>query len=65
LSPATVAWWIRRFRHALHAPTIGMFDLWTINTSITEFVVTTPGRWRLVRYNDHAHLAGLPEETPR
>ena len=44
-------------------------DLWTLNTSITEFAAThepgsLPARWRLVRYNDAAHLAGLPPETP-
>ncbi|MFN0092606.1 MAG: histidine phosphatase family protein [Acidimicrobiales bacterium] len=45
------------------------FDLWTLNTSITEFAATGPARshhqrMRLVRYNDAAHLAGLPAETP-
>jgi probable phosphoglycerate mutase len=50
------------------APRSGV-DLWTLNTSITEFAATheagtTPHRWRLVRYNDSAHLAGLPPETP-
>jgi probable phosphoglycerate mutase len=43
----------------------GGFDLHTLNTSITEFVRTRPDRWKLVRYNDAAHLAGLPAETPR
>ena len=33
--------------------------------SLTEFVTTRRNRWRLVRYNDAAHLAGLPAETPR
>ena len=42
----------------MHAP----FDLWTLNTSITEFV-RGPERWMLRRYNDAAHLAGLPEKT--
>jgi probable phosphoglycerate mutase len=42
----------------MHAP----FDLWTLNTSITEFV-RGPERWMLRRYNDTAHLAGLPEKT--
>lgn len=50
-------------RHALRTPPTGSFDLWTINTSITEFKVVKPGRWRLVRYNDYAHLTGLPGET--
>ncbi len=40
------------------------FVLWTLNTSITEFVTTDePGVWRLVRYNDSAHLGGLPPRT--
>ena len=40
------------------------FMLWTLNTAITEFVTTDePGVWRLVRYNDAAHLAGLPDRT--
>jgi probable phosphoglycerate mutase len=56
-------------RQLLGLPTRGAFDLWTLNTSITEFAANhdagvVPGRWRLVRYNDSAHLAGLPAETP-
>ncbi len=55
------------FRYLLNLPRRLSFDLWTLNTSITEFVVddsqTQRGRWRLVRYNDHAHLTGLPAET--
>ncbi len=40
------------------------FVLWTLNTSITEFTATDePGMWRLVRYNDAAHLNGLPART--
>lgn len=40
------------------------FMLWTLNTSITEFTSTAqPGMWRLVRYNDAAHLNGLPART--
>ena len=42
----------------MHAP----FDLWTLNTSITEFV-QGPERWMLRRYNDTAHLTGLPDKT--
>lgn len=57
------------FRDLLRLPTTGAFDLWTLNTSITELVRFVEGdgsdRWRLVRYNDTAHLAGLPKETPR
>lgn len=57
------------FRYFLDLPRHGTFDLHTLNTSITEFRVDDSGpqrgRWRLLRYNDHAHLAGLPPETPR
>lgn len=53
------------FRHLLGLPMTGGFELHTVNTSLTEFVQTRPGRWRLARYNDAAHLAGLPKETPR
>lgn len=38
------------------------FNLWTLNTSVTEFVtrdLSTPDGWQLVRYNDASHLAGL------
>ena len=49
----------------------GGFELQTVNTSITEFVTSgaasrrsaTHANWRLVRYNDAAHLAGLPGGT--
>ncbi len=40
----------------------------TINTSITEWqrkiVDGAPGRWRLRRYNDDAHLAGVDHHSP-
>lgn len=52
-------------RLALRAPSTGVFEVHTMNTSLTELVRVRPGRWRLVRYNDTAHLAGLPAETPR
>ncbi|MXW42038.1 MAG: histidine phosphatase family protein [Acidimicrobiia bacterium] len=40
------------------------FLLWTLNTSITEFLTTDKiGVWRLVRYNDSSHLSGLPTHT--
>ena len=52
-------------RVALRAPVTGAFELHTANASLTELVQTRPGRWRLVRYNDAAHLAGLPPESPR
>jgi probable phosphoglycerate mutase len=52
-------------RMALRAPSMGGFWLHTLNTSITELVHDAEQqRWRLVRYNDHAHLAGLPAATP-
>ncbi len=53
------------FRYLLRLPQTGAFELHTVNASLTEFVQTRPGRWRLARYNDAAHLAGLPKETPR
>ena len=52
-------------RQALHGPHIGAFDIWTLNTSITELQLVRPGRWKLIRYNDHAHLCGLESETAR
>ena len=56
------------FRQLLRTAPTGIFDLWTTNTSITEFVLSSDSaardqRWRLVRYNDAAHLAGLPRAT--
>lgn len=53
------------FRHLLRAPVTGAFELHTRNTSLTEFADTGTGQWRLQRYNDTAHLHGLPGETPR
>ena len=54
-------------RQLLDFPRRGQFDLWTLNTSLTEFAVDdrgdNRGRWTLIRYNDHAHLAGLPFAT--
>lgn len=52
-------------RQALKTAPTGIFEVHTLNTSLTELVHVRPGRWRLVRYNDIAHLAGLPPETPR
>lgn len=56
------------FRGMLHLPYRPRYDLWTINASITEFEAShpqgaPPRRWRLRRYNDSAHLAGLPPRT--
>lgn len=54
------------FRQLLRLPATGGFELQTSNTSITEFASTdAPGVWRLVRYNDAAHLAGLEPASPR
>ena len=53
------------FRYLLGLPMTAGFELFTLNTSLTEFVDGRPGRWRLVRYNDAAHLASLPAETTR
>ncbi len=54
------------FRHLLRTASTGGFELHTLNTSITEFrSVAASGEWRLRRYNDAAHLHGLPAETPR
>jgi broad specificity phosphatase PhoE len=46
-------------RTALRTPSTGGFELFTTNASLTELLLVRPGRWRLVRYNDAAHLAGL------
>ncbi|MEO5838592.1 MAG: histidine phosphatase family protein [Acidimicrobiales bacterium] len=52
------------FRHYLSIDISGKFDLWTLNTSLTEFAVAEAGaRPQLRRYNDAAHLAGLPAKT--
>jgi probable phosphoglycerate mutase len=50
-------------RMALRAPAMGAFEIHTVNTSITELQYTERNTWRLVRYNDSAHLAGLPAHT--
>jgi 2,3-bisphosphoglycerate-dependent phosphoglycerate mutase len=52
-------------RLLLHSPPTGQFELHTLNCSITEFSLVEDGVWRLHRYNDVAHLAGLPTETKR
>lgn len=59
------------FRALLRTAPTGGFELQTLNTSITEFAPTGSSddgigaTWRLVRYNDSAHLAGLPAATMR
>ncbi|MEQ1700271.1 MAG: histidine phosphatase family protein [Ilumatobacteraceae bacterium] len=50
-------------RLALKAPGMGAFQIHTLNTSITELLLVKPNTWRLIRYNDTAHLAGLPAST--
>jgi probable phosphoglycerate mutase len=45
-------------RRMLQAPVVGGFQMYTSNTSLTEFHRLETGQWRLVRYNDAAHLAG-------
>ncbi len=50
-------------RLALKAPAMGTFEIHTVNTSITELLLVSRNTWRLVRYNDSAHLAGLPAHT--
>jgi probable phosphoglycerate mutase len=47
----------------LRTPFVGGFDLFTANTAITDFRLVSP-KWVLLRYNDAAHLAGLPVATP-
>jgi 2,3-bisphosphoglycerate-dependent phosphoglycerate mutase len=51
------------FRTLLRLPAAGVFELRTVNTSITELFRLRAGRWQLVRYNDAAHLEGLAPET--
>jgi broad specificity phosphatase PhoE len=50
-------------RHVLATAPTGGFEIHTLNTSITELVRGPKGVWRLIRYNDTAHLAGLPAGT--
>ena len=52
-------------RELLRAPVTRGFELYTVNTSLTEFVDAEPTTWRMLRYNDSAHLEGLPRETVR
>lgn len=46
-------------RQTLHMHQTGKFELHTQNTSLTELVHVQGSKWRLVRYNDAAHLNGL------
>jgi hypothetical protein len=45
-------------RALLNLPIVGSFVLETVNTSLTELSRHGP-LWRLVRYNDAAHLRDL------
>ncbi len=51
------------FRHLMRIPAVGGFALRTVNCSITEFLLPAGVSPVLVRYNDAAHLAGLPDAT--
>ena len=50
-------------RLALKAPATGVFEIHTLNTSITEIHQVKDNLWRLIRYNDVGHLVGLPPQT--
>ncbi len=51
-------------RQALKTLPTGGFLIHTLNTSITELELVKPNTWRLHRYGDSSHLAGLPTATP-
>lgn len=59
------------FRILLGLPRTATFELHTMNTALTTFSGAAPDSdgagslWRLERYNDAAHLVGLPSATPR
>ncbi len=55
----------RAVRLLMHTPPNGAFEISTVNASITEFLNVRDNTWRLIRYNDAAHLAGLPKATPK
>ncbi|MFM7080794.1 MAG: histidine phosphatase family protein [Actinomycetota bacterium] len=46
-------------RHCLQTASTGKFEVFTKNTSLTELVRPRENIWRLLRYNDHAHLADV------
>ncbi|MDY7100934.1 MAG: histidine phosphatase family protein [Actinomycetota bacterium] len=56
-------------RYVLGLGLLAPLEVWTRNCSITEVALGGPAgerrRWRLVRYNDFAHLGGLPHATER
>lgn len=47
-------------RQSLRSFGTGLFEIHTKNTSITEVELVRSGRWRLIRYNDVAHLPVVP-----
>jgi len=47
-------------RRTLRTPQTGGFEVRTRNCSMTELHEVRSGHWALLRYNDHAHLHGLP-----
>lgn len=49
----------RVLREVLCGPVTGKFELHTHNASLTEVVHVGGSKWRLVRYNDAFHLAGV------
>ena len=52
------------FRSYLAIGLSDAFELWTLNTSLTEFAIaTSDAPPQLRRYNDAAHLTGLPPKT--
>lgn len=50
-------------RRTVGAPSTGKFEIRTKNCSLTEFAEIRNGHWALLRYNDIAHLHGLPLAT--
>lgn len=50
-------------RTTMRTPPTGAFEAHTKNCSITELVEIRSGHFALMRYNDHAHLHGLPAAT--
>jgi len=50
-------------RRTLGTPPTGKFEIRTKNCSLTEFAEIRRDHWALLRYNDIAHLRGLPSAT--
>jgi probable phosphoglycerate mutase len=50
-------------RLTMQTPPTGAFEVHTKNCSITELVEVRAGHFAIMRYNDHAHLHGLPLAT--